>query len=34
MRVLIEIFSLAGNLVVYIMDILEPDLKDPFWEES
>jgi len=26
-------FQLAGIWIVYIYDIMEPDMKDPFWEE-
>ena len=33
MRLLIEILNLAGNWVVYVLDVVEADMKDPFWEE-
>lgn len=31
MSVLVNVFLLAGNLVVHILGIAEPDMKDPFW---
>ena len=30
---MIEILELAGQVVVYIWKAIEPDMKDPFWEE-
>ena len=32
MGVLIAVFCLAGNWVVYILGLDEPSPKDPFWE--
>jgi hypothetical protein len=33
MDVLVSIFFLKGNIVVYILGVAEPDPKDPFWRE-
>jgi hypothetical protein len=33
MSVLVHIFKLAGQIIVCIFGIAEPDMKDPFWEE-
>ncbi len=33
MSVVVHIFELAGQLIVYISGIVEPNMKDPFWEE-
>ena len=33
MSVIVHIFELAGQIIVYISGIIEPDMKDPFWAE-
>lgn len=33
MRVLIQVLNLAGNWVVYILGVVEPDVRDAFWDE-
>jgi len=33
MSVLISIFPMAGEVIIYIWKAIEPDMKDPFWEE-
>lgn len=33
MSVIVKVINLAGNWIVYILGIAEPDMKDPFWEE-
>lgn len=33
MSVIVQIFGLAGQIIVYISGIIEPDMKDPFWVE-
>ena len=33
MKVLVDAFVMAGNPVIFILGIAEPDVKDPFWEE-
>lgn len=33
MSVFVEIINLAGNWIVYILGVAEPDMKDPFWME-
>lgn len=33
MSVIVHVFELAGQIIVYISGIIEPDMKDPFWAE-
>ena len=33
MPVLVSIFLMAGEVIVYVWRAIEPDMKDPFWEE-
>ena len=33
MSVLVSIFLMAGEVIVYIWRAIEPVMKDPFWAE-
>ena len=34
MSVIVKVINLAGNWIVCILGIAEPDMKDPFWSPT